>query len=262
MSSNEALIRQNYADANREEQRSRSSRSSSLEFHYTAKLASQYIDSTTSVIEIGCGTGYYAMHFADKCKQYVGIDLSPECIAMFNGKIESRHLANVDAIVGDATKLDAIANSSFDVVMALGPMYHLPADERELAFSECKRICRNDGIIIVAYVSKAGVYVKGCLEFPGKYPDKQLSHSILKDGLSDEMNGVFYFSMPEEMEERAKSHGLSLVRHAGVDFVFNEKIINAMSGEQFEAWMDLADYMFDSPSCAGLSSHNLMVCRK
>jgi ubiquinone/menaquinone biosynthesis C-methylase UbiE len=262
MSSNETMIRRLYANAAREDGRATSSRANGLEFHYTAKLAGQYIGPSSSVIEIGCGTGYYGVHFADRCKEYVGVDLSQECIDMFNEKIESGQLPNVHAMVGDATRLDGIEDSRFDVVMALGPMYHLPPDERDLVFAQCKRVCRSGGMIMMAYVSKVGVYVKGCLEFPDRYPDKQLTRSVLKDGMSDEMRGLFYFSMPEEMELQAKSHGLSLVRHAGVDFVFNEKIINAMSEEQFEAWLDLADLMFESPSCTGLSNHSIVVFRK
>ena len=163
VSSNEEVIRQRYAEAVREDGRSTSSRANSLEFHYTAKLIRQYIDQGISVLEIGCGTGYYGVHFADKCKEYVGIDLSPECIDMLNSKIDSRQLKNVRAMVGNATSLDGIENSCFDVVMVLGPMYHLPPDERDLVFSECKRVCRMGGIIILAYVSKVGVYVNAFL---------------------------------------------------------------------------------------------------
>jgi len=147
MSSNEEVIRRRYSESAREEERSTSSRANTLEFHYTEKLAGQFIDPGTSVIEIGCGTGYYGVHFANRCREYVGIDLSPECIEMFKAKIGSFQLSNAKAIVGDATSLDGIESSRFDVVMAFGPMYHLPPDERDLVFSECKRVCRDGGII-------------------------------------------------------------------------------------------------------------------
>jgi len=262
MSTNEALIQKRYANSILEDQRSKSSRSNTLEFHYTAKLACRYIDKDTSVIEIGCGTGYYGVYFADKCKEYLGVDLSQECIKTFNSKIESGQLYNVKALVGDATRLDDIEDSHFDVVMALGPMYHLPADERDLVFAECKRICRNGGIIILAYISKVGAYVKGCLEFPERYPDKKVNESVLNKGVDDVQPDVFFFTMPEEMEQQAKSHGLSVINNVGVDFVFNEKVVNSMNSAQFEAWMQLADYMFESPSCTGLSNHTVIVCRK
>ena len=262
MSSNEAAIRQRYAESAHEDKRSTSSRANTLEFHYTAKLAGQYIGQDTSVIEIGCGTGYYGVHFADRCREYVGIDLSPECIEMFNSKIGSLQLKNVRAVAGDATRLDGIESSRFDVVMALGPMYHLPPDERDLVFSECKRVCRNDGIIILAYINKVGAYVRACLQWPDRYPSKDVNDAVLRNGTDDLMPEVFFYTMPEEIEEQARSHGLSVVTNVGVDFVFNDNVINGMDDRQFEAWLELADYMFESPSCTGLSNHTVIVCRK
>ena len=262
MSSNEEVIRQRYADSTHEEERSTSSRANTLEFHYTAKLAGQYIDQATSVIEIGCGTGYYGVYFADRCGEYLGIDLSPESIELFNSKIGSLQLGNVRALVGDATKLDGIENSRFDVVMALGPMYHLPPDERDLVFSECKRVCRDGGIIVLAYINKVGAYVQACLQWPDRYPNMDVNDSVLRKGIDDLMPEEFFYTMPEEMEEQARSHGLSVLKNVGVDFVFNANVINGMDDRQFEAWLELADYLFESPSCTGLSNHTVMVCQK
>jgi len=262
MSSNEKIVCDTYFNSIYEDTRSTQSRANSMEFHYTKKFLNQYIDKTTSIIEIGCATGYYAMYFADMCKEYVGIDISPENIEMFKNKIKSRKLNNVTAMVGDATRLDNIENCKFDVVMALGPMYHLPADERELVFSECKRICKKNGVIILAYINKVGAYVKGCLEWPDKYPNKTTNDLVLKKSIDDIRPDLFFFTMPEEIEERAKSHGLTVLKNVGVDFVFKDKFINDMSEEQLEAWMGLSDYMCDSPRCAGLSNHALIICRK
>ena len=262
MASNETYIRKFYSDPSREDSRLSASRCGSLEFQYTTKVAGKYINPDSSVVEIGCGTGCYGIHFAEMCKEYIGIDLSPEQISTFNNKIKSRQLNNVKAIVGDAVNLNEIEDFRFDVVLALGPMYHLPKDERDTVLSECKRICRDQGIIILAYANKIGAYVNGCLLIPDKYPDKKLSHSVLKEGMSDEMPGLFYMTMPEEIEAQAVSNGLIVLRHAGVDFIFNPEVINAMTDKQFEAWLDICDYMCDSPTCTGLSTHALIVCRK
>ena len=47
----------------------------------------------------------------------------------------------------------------------------------------------------------------------------------------------------------------------------NEKLVcdtysNSVYEEQLEAWMELSDYMCNSPTCAGLSNHALIICRK
>ena len=80
--------------------------------------------------------------------------------------------------------------------------------------------------------------------------------------MDDLMPEIFFYTMPEEIEEQARSHGLSVVMNAGVNFVFNDDVINEMDSGRFEAWLDLADYAFESPSCTGLSNHAVLVCQK
>ncbi|HAN21229.1 MAG: hypothetical protein A2Y15_06680 [Clostridiales bacterium GWF2_36_10] len=262
MSSNEKLIKEKYSNPSFEDMRFSNSRAKSLEFHYTKKSVSEYINHNTSVIEIGCATGYYGMYFADRCKEFIGVDLSPENIETFKNKITNNNLNNVSAMVGDATNLVAITDCQFDVVMALGPLYHLPEVERELVFSECKRICKDNGIIVLAYINKVGAYIKGCLIAPDSYPNKTVNECVLKKGIDDIRPDMFFFTMPEDVEERARAHGLTVLKNNGVDFTFNENLINEMNEEQFEAWLELSDYMYNSPSCTGLSDHALLICKK
>src|SRR5690349_1863998 len=134
MSSNYDKIAARYSQSNGEEGRESESRHNALEFHYTKKHLDGYITNEKRVLELGCGTGYYGMYYADKCAEYVGVDLFPLHIELFNQKIAQNNLRNVSCQLGDATKLEGIGDNSFDVVLCLGPMYHLPPDEREFVF--------------------------------------------------------------------------------------------------------------------------------
>jgi len=239
-----------------------SSRTSALEFHYTKKVLDEFITKDSRVIEIGCATGHYALHFSDKCKKYVGIDLFPEHIEIFNKKIILNNLKNVCCQVGDAVKLEGIADNSFDVVCCLGPMYHLPMAERKLVFSECKRICKHGGVIALSYINKIGVYVGGCIYDCEKYPNEIANEFVLKQGTDDLRPGIFYYSTPEEMEEIAHEYGLSKISNTGTDFFITKKIVEQMSDEKFEMFMQLLDEMTKYESCTGMSDHALLVCKK
>ena len=261
MSHNEKTVVDNYSNTSFEENRASSSRANSMEFHYTKKALSGFINKDTSVLEIGCGTGYYGMFFTDKCKNYTGIDLSPDNIKTFQDKINNSNLKNLYALVGDATNLTSLCDKSYDVVLVLGPMYHLDSREREKVFDESRRICKDNGIIAYAYINKIGVYIKGCLMAPEKYPNKEVNNNVLIKGIDDIRPDLFFFTMPEEMEEMANKHHLTILKNMGVDFVFNDNLINNMNDEQLEAWMEISDIMYSSSSCTGVSNHALLICR-
>lgn len=184
MSSNERLLAAAYGEGDREEQRLLHSRAGEMEFQYTVRLAQRYMDPTKSVVEIGCATGRYGMYFADQCQAYLGVDLLPAHVERFARKIREKGLKNVRAMVGDATRLDGVADESCDVVLALGPMYHLPRAERKLVFQECRRICRQGGVLLFSFANQAGAYFNGCLRLSnaGYYPNKAVNEIVLKRG--------------------------------------------------------------------------------
>ena len=261
MASNERLIHQRYKSV-AEDGRESMSRASGLEFHYTKKVISEYIKKDSRVIEIGCGTGYYGMFLADKCGEYVGVDLTSENIELFKNKIKDSGLKNISAQVGDATNLISIADKSFDVVLCLGPMYHLPPEEREVVIAECKRVCKTGGNVIFAYINKTGAYLKGVLIAPERYPNKTANAFILEKSIDDMNPNLFFYNMPEEIAARAKAHQLTVLKNVGVNFALHDQLINDMSDEQFEAWMELNDFFCRYESCTGLSIHALLICRK
>ena len=82
MARNEAAVREKYRDG-QEAARAFTSRYAFLEFYYTQKHIAEYIRPGSAVIELGCGTGYYAIQFAGTCQEYLGVDITPENIAIF-----------------------------------------------------------------------------------------------------------------------------------------------------------------------------------
>jgi len=258
MSSNQDKILSFYSE-NKEDGRDKISRSVSLEFHYTKKILSKYITKSSEIIELGCGTGYYGMHFAESCASYVGVDMSPENIAVFNSKIAASDKKNLSAIVGDATNLSDFKSDSFDVVMCLGPMYHLPREERAKVFTECLRIARNGATVAFAYINRLGVYSGACA-IDEQYPNAETSELVFEHDTGDILPGTFLFTSPEEMEEDARSCGFEILENCGLDFLFASKAIDAMSEEQFKHYMKLADRQSESRSCVGLANHALLVC--
>lgn len=90
MSGNEKRIRAMYEDPAEEEQRFLKSRSAGMEAHYTKKLLDPYITRESRVLEVGCATGFYALYYADKCREYVGVDLVPGHVALLRRRAAER----------------------------------------------------------------------------------------------------------------------------------------------------------------------------
>ena len=263
MSSNEKAVTAHYRDTG-EEHRATESRYAELEFYYTKKHISHYIGPLSSVIELGCGTGYYAMYFSAQCKTYVGVDLTPENIELLNQKAAARGLKNVTGVVGDATTLNGIPSASFDVVLCLGPLYHLPPNERKLVFAECHRICKSSGIAVFAYISKVGAYAGACIhdDLRANYPNAGANRQVLQKGTDDLQPGLFFYTMPEEIELVAAAHGFAKIKNLGTDFFITKSVVDAMSDEKFALLRPLLDQMAFHESCTGMSNHAVLVCQK
>lgn len=260
MSVNENKIIEQYSLV-KEDERAGSSRSSGLEFYYTKKHLKGLIDKTDKILEIGCATGYYGLYYADKCREYLGIDIVPGHISIFKEKIEAKKLKNVSCKIGDATRLDDIENGSFDVVLCLGPMYHLPESERESVFAECVRICRPGGIIAFSYINKIGVYAGACI-MDSRYPNERANRCVIENGVDDFRPDTFFYTTPEEMNMTADKYGLRKIKNLGTDFFVTMNIVDSMNDEQFEIMRPLYDQMTSHESCTGMSNHALLICRK
>jgi len=271
MSTTQDRIRARYSNPSKEENRSKSTRASGMEFRHTKLLLEPYITPDKDVVEFGCATGYYAEHWHDKCKSYLGVDIVQENVDFFNGK----GLSNARAQLGDATSCPEFPDGSFDVVLCLGPMYHLPAEERAQAMAEMARICKPGGVLAFAYVNKVGVMMWGMTNRIGRniipwykklrryntyYPNRKGNECIFA-GVND-IDNPFFFTMPEEIEPLAQQCGLRVIQNAGVDIVPNAEQINHMDDEQYACWLEFAEYMLQFPSVTGMANHALMVCGK
>lgn len=263
MSSNQKIIIERYSSG-AEDSRSEGSRSSGVEFYYTEKLLRRCIKPDSDVIGLGAATGYYAMRLADACKSYTGIDLSPDNIEIFNRKLADSGRTNVRAAVGDATRLENIPDNSFDAVFCLGPMYHLPPEERALVFDECRRIAKDGALLAFAYINRIGVYAGACCNDNWRkiYPNERTNRFVFDNSTDDVNPDVFFFTSPEEMEADASAHKLEPIANHGLDFFFASCAIDGMSDEQYACWLELSDRMVESRSCVGLANHALMICRK
>jgi ubiquinone/menaquinone biosynthesis C-methylase UbiE len=107
------------------------------------------------VADVGGGPGRYAVWLAERGYQVHLIDPVPLHIEQAAAAAKIRPMASLaSAEAGDARALP-LSDQSVDVVLLLGPLYHLTErGDRLQALAEACRICRTGGVVIAAAISR------------------------------------------------------------------------------------------------------------
>jgi ubiquinone/menaquinone biosynthesis C-methylase UbiE len=109
------------------------------------ELFARFSGKSHEVLDVGCGTGFIALRFAELGHTVTGIDLSPLMIDHALSKAE-RAGFKIDFRVGDASALDC-DDEIYDIVVARHVVWNLPNPERGVA--EWLRVLRPGGRLIV-----------------------------------------------------------------------------------------------------------------
>lgn len=95
------------------------------------------------MLEIGCGTGSRSLEIAEVASNYVGIDISEECVGICREKYAGFPEMLFD--VGDITTLP-YSEESFSFIFSLGTLHHLL--DVETTLREISRVIRPGGMFI------------------------------------------------------------------------------------------------------------------
>lgn len=125
-----------------------------LEFVRTQEILRRLLPPPPAVVlDVGGGSGVHAAWLAADGHRVTVIDPIPLHVE------EAARLPGVDACLGDARALP-VASASADVVLSLGPLYHLTEEaERVHALREARRVARPGALLAVATINRfAGLH--------------------------------------------------------------------------------------------------------
>ncbi len=133
-----------------------------LEFLRTKEIIARFLPpAPCRVLEVGGGTGHYSYWLAELGHKVTLVDLAEEHIALVREKNTAavRKLEGIGQ--GDARKL-GFKDESFDIVLNLGPIYHLQErPDRLCALREARRVLKPGGTAITAYISRFASLIDG-----------------------------------------------------------------------------------------------------
>ena len=127
------------------------SRFGQVEFLTTIRFIEKYLKPGMKVLEVGAGSGRYSHYFARKGYEVNAVELVERNIEDFKKKTLPGE--NITIVQGDAVNLHMLKDNEYDIVLHLGPMYHLSAEnERKAAVNEALRVAKPKGIVFMAYI--------------------------------------------------------------------------------------------------------------
>jgi len=246
---------------------------SQLEKLRTCELILRFAPSSpATVIDIGGAAGGYAFWLAEKGYKVRLIDASPRLVEIARSRNAQSEHPLESCAVGDARALDE-PDSSADVVLLLGPLYHLvDMDDRQTALREARRVLRPGGVVLAAAISRWASALDGMSR---EYLSDDEFASVVDKDLADgrhrnparrlEYFTTAYFHLPEELGAEISRAGFDL------DGVFGIEGPGWILPDFDERWQDegrrsilvkVARKLESEPAVIGCSAHLLAVGRK
>ncbi len=234
------------------------SQAANIEYQITMEYILRYAPKTGRILEIGAGTGAYSISLAKQGFAVSALELVEHHVAIM--KERKTKEMNLDIRQGNALDLSCYQDNTFDVVLCLGPLYHLAEETaKRQAIQEAIRICKPGGVLFFAYINHDMVIVTETMRDLQFIDDGRYDKETFQ--LTDE---PFCFLKVREMEQLMLSYPLGFLHHVAVDGL-SELLgnkINNMSKEQYEQWLRFHRYMCEKPEALAYSNHGLYVAKK
>ena len=212
------------------------------------------------ILDVGAGTGRYAVPLSQLSHEVTAVEL-----VNYNLGILKKKGSSVIARRGNALNLSKYPSDYFDIILELGPLYHLFSFEDKLqVLKEAKRVVKPGGLIYCAYcMNEYSVLTYGFKE--GHIRESMESGLYTADfqSLSTEENLYSYVRI-EEIQALSKAAGLERVKLVASDGPANymRQAIKEMDPETFSLFMDYHYATCERPELLGASGHTLDILKK
>jgi len=241
-----------------------------IEFEVTKKYMDTYLKGTSlKILDIGGGPGRYSLYLAGKGHEVTLLDLSQKNIDVAIEKSREYGIELNGYIKGNALDLSSFHPEQFDVVLLMGPLYHLTKEEdRRKALDEALRLLKKGGLLIASFISNYAPMLEAFafLDLPeGDDPVKELLH-YLEDGENKDGNGftTAYFTSPEEAQGFMAEGSLKQLAFAGVETVLfcKERELLNLPQEQFDQFINFCFALSQDKNLLGATMHYLYIGEK
>jgi ubiquinone/menaquinone biosynthesis C-methylase UbiE len=104
------------------------------------------IDETSTVLDLGAGTGAFALAAAPFCRRLVAVDVSPAMLDLLRTKTDERRLSNIELVRAGFLSYEH-QGEPVDFIYSRHALHHLPDFWKALALQRMASFLRPGGIL-------------------------------------------------------------------------------------------------------------------
>ena len=240
------------------------SRHGSVEYLTTMRYIRRYLKPGMRILEIGAATGRYSHTLARMGYAVDAVELVQHNVDIF--KSLTREGENISIRQGDARDLSAFESESYDIVLLLGPMYHLFTEEdQHKALSEALRVTKRGGILFTAYCGNDSTMVCYCFgkEMLRDEKYQRLVDPVTFKAIADPAE-TFVLYRREDVEALMAEYAVTRLHFVGTDMFTNymRQVVDAWDDAFFDIYMRYHFATCERADLVGASHHFLDICRK
>jgi ubiquinone/menaquinone biosynthesis C-methylase UbiE len=145
-----------------------------------------------TVVDFGCGPGYFTVELAKKAAKVIAVDLSMEMLEKAKRKTSKAHAENVDFLQSNGTKIK-LDDTSVDLILLVTVFHEI--GEEATVLGEFSRILKPSGKLVIVEVIKKGTVPGAPMQNPQAIKsDLEAANFKLQQMQPYKNYGVFFFT--------------------------------------------------------------------
>ena len=236
-------------------------RHGNVEYVTSMKYFHEYLseDKTTKILDVGAGTGRYSVQLANEGYDVTAVELVKHNLGVLKSK-----KSTVKAYQGNALDLSRFKDSTFDVTLVFGPMYHLyTIEDKVKALNEAKRVTKKGGVILVAYLMNE--YSVITYAFKQNHIKEVISEGKLTKDFHciSEPKDLYDYVRIEDIEKISSEAGLERIKLIAADGPadYLRPVLNSLDEESYQLFIDYHLATCERKELLGASAHTLDILK-
>jgi S-adenosylmethionine-dependent methyltransferase len=236
------------------------------EFAVTLRAFTEFLPPPpAAILDVGGGPGRYAIALSQQGYQVTLVDVAQQNLILAVQYAATANVQLAEVVHANALDLTAIPSATYDVVLLLGPLYHLlTAHERKQAVQEALRVLKSSGILFAAFITRFAPFRNAAKHNPlWLIQNRAYAEQLLNTGVHDRTTSFVhaYFAHPAEICPFMEDAGLQTLELIGCEGVVSEieEQVNQLTGEAWETWVDLNYRLGKERTLHGAAEHLLYI---